>query len=112
MNQQLAKSIENCFARFPHGGEFMPLDHTSPYKVISAEGDNLHLSDTFIAACGAEVPENFLIDLSPDEREVYTSLQPLIESLASEIGVNCMAILQRGEKMELKAIVSVLGAWR
>lgn len=188
MNHEHTEAIETCFAKFPHGGEFMLLDHTCPYRIHSSErvspsviyttkfhtsqklwpsvapdsevigrpglpdeqslrwlkehvGErSVHflgdfdppdlltyvwlreslpdvdltyagISDRFLAACGAEVPENFLINLSADEMEAYLSLRPLIESLASEIGVDCLAIIEQGKKMELEAIVSTISAW-
>lgn len=83
---------------------FLWLRESLPEMDLSYAG----ISDTFLAACGADVPENYLIDLSLDEQEAYTSLRPFIEPLSDEIGAFCLAILQRGKKMELEAVVSTI----
>lgn len=68
------------------------------------------VSDALLSALAIRVPESFTLKFSAEEEDVYLRHQPVFNSLASEIGEVCLAMLSARRKIELDAIVSMVGA--
>lgn len=68
----------------------------------------LGVSDRYLAALQVTPPESYFIQLSDCEREALSLVGEVFPDLESMIGSGCAGLLNRGQKIEIEAVVSTL----
>jgi hypothetical protein len=72
--------------------------------------EHLGISDNFLARLNAEIPNHFTIPLSESELASLKLLEKVCPDIRELIGVQCSKRLASGYKIEIEAVVSLLGS--
>jgi hypothetical protein len=77
-------------------------------RLTSISVSYLGISDNFISKLSCHIPESYRLQLSPSERAAVPVLEEVLK-LQETIGPGCFTLLKKGYKIELEAVVTVLG---
>lgn len=69
----------------------------------------LGISDEYINHLGVELPEAYIMSCAPSEQASLAVLGTMVPDYRELVGPRCAGLLDKGQKIELEAIVSKIG---
>ncbi|HVA47165.1 MAG TPA: hypothetical protein VNH11_12425 [Pirellulales bacterium] len=73
--------------------------------------EHLGVNDAYLHQLQVQLPDSFIMRCSRSERRSLPVLQKAFPDLCKTVGVNCARMLEQGQKIELDAVKSALGAF-